>query len=416
MNSPVNHCTGCTACVPVCQQNAIKMDYDKNGFYVAIIGENCVKCGECTHFCNEIDYIKKVIDRKRKPKTFLAWSKEPASNEIGNSGGLFYTIANYWIENNGVVAAPVYDHEFVPKYSIASKKEEILNQAWSKFVQSQAGDIFPQIREMLVNNIPVLFVGAPCQVKGLYAYLGGDNKNLFTVQFPCIGMPPVWFHQEYLKDLTGCELSDISDYFGEILHGQKRIMKVVLKDGTSVIEDASRSVYTKAWNSFCTISDACCQCADNIAPVCADWTWGNFWYMRPVKQKGQNGHSTIPGKYSMLLVHSTKGEQILRKISPRMSVSEKSYMEACVGHLMFQAPSFRHLIYRKFVKSERRKNFQKAWTSGSFSALKEQFFVLSDESSFRIASRISVGVKRYIWNAIFIIQKMMNFVYAIFRK
>lgn len=367
-------------------------------------------------FCNGIDYIKKVIDRKRKPRTFLAWSQEPASNEIGNSGGLFYTIANYWIEKNGVVAAPAYDHEFVPKYSIASKKEEILDQAWSKFVQSQVGDIFPQIREKLINNIPVLFVGAPCQVKGLYAYLGGDNRNLFTVQFPCIGMPPAWFHQEYLKNLSGCELADISNYFGEILYGQKRIMKIVLKDGTSIIEDASNSVYTKAWNSFCTISDACSQCTDNIAPVCADWTWGNPWYMRPVRYKEKSGHSVGREKYSMLLVHSTKGEQMLQKLSSQISFCEKSYTEACVGHLMFQAPSCRHIIYHKFVKSERRENFQKVWRNSSFSDLKEQFFVLSDEHAFQIASKMSLRMKRYIWNVVLTLQKMINFVYAIIGK
>ena len=45
-------CCGCTACLAICPQQAIKMVEDEEGFeYPKIVEEKCVGCGMCLKIC-----------------------------------------------------------------------------------------------------------------------------------------------------------------------------------------------------------------------------------------------------------------------------------------------------------------------------------------------------------------------------
>ena len=47
-----NQCCGCTACYSICPKNAIKMEYDEEGFlYPSINADLCVDCGMCKSVC-----------------------------------------------------------------------------------------------------------------------------------------------------------------------------------------------------------------------------------------------------------------------------------------------------------------------------------------------------------------------------
>ena len=407
--SPIDHCVGCTACLKVCKHNALSMGKDEQGFYVALKNEQCTSCGDCTSFCAHRNDVKSFLKRRKKPKTYAAWSKNNALHQTGNSGGLFSTIALKWIEEGNVVAAPVYNEEFVPQYILANTAEMVEKQAWSKFVQSEVGDIYSQIQKVISNGKKVLFVGAPCQVKGLYAYLGEDHSALLTVQFPCIGMPVQWFYQDYLKDLTGKNLSEIREVYGEVLDAetQKRVMKCVTSQGEVICEAAHSSVYVKAWNTFLTVNDACCRCTDNIAPVCADFTWGNFWYLGSIKPLRVDFEKYKHG-CSMLLCHSEKADSFFSELYNDIETYERSYTEAASGHTMFQSSATKHLLMKKYVNSERRKNFQNQLRYRKYDALKQDFFEKTDAASLNAAAKVNPKFKGYIWRMLYYVQKVLN--------
>ena len=46
----------------------------------------------------------------------------------------------------------------------------------------------------------VLYSGTPCQIAGLYSYLGKDYAELTTVDLVCHGTPPYKLFYEYIKD------------------------------------------------------------------------------------------------------------------------------------------------------------------------------------------------------------------------
>ena len=60
----------------------------------------------------------------------------------------------------------------------------------SKYVQSNIGDIYRTVKSLLEKGQYVLFSGTPCQVAGLYGFLGHeDYENLLTCDFVCHRLP-----------------------------------------------------------------------------------------------------------------------------------------------------------------------------------------------------------------------------------
>jgi hypothetical protein len=405
-----SQCIGCGACLDVCQNRALIFEKDENGFTKAFRSERCIGCGACTRFCKERDIVKVSLPRRKMPLTYAAWAKQKETHSVGNSGGIFMALAQEWIRSGGVVAAPRYDANFVPRFFCAKTEEEIKSQAWSKFVQSETGPIFREIKSYLQKAIRVLFVGAPCQVKGLYGYLNGDCGGLLTVQFPCIGMPPQWFYQEYLKDLAGCALSGIQAVYGEVLDNSgEREMRCVLEDQSIVTESAKSSIYVRAWNSFLCVDDNCCRCRDNIAPVCADMTWGNFWYLGELK-KFDVRKEKYRDECSMLLIHSEKAEKVICAMKDVLALFPRPYCEAEIGHTMFQCPASEHLLMRRYVGSLRRERFQKEWKTKDWVHLKRLFFDEKKQASgsFAVAANLSQKQKAIIWQMLYYYHKILR--------
>ena len=64
----------------------------------------------------------------------------------------------------------------------------------AKLVQSDMGECFQQVRYYLDRGMDVFFTGTPCQVDGLYRFLGESPERLLTADVLCSGVPSpgVW--------------------------------------------------------------------------------------------------------------------------------------------------------------------------------------------------------------------------------
>lgn len=85
-----------------------------------------------------------------------------------------------------------------PKHIGISKKSELWRLKGSKYVQSDMGTVYYDIRQQLENEITVLFSGTPCQVSSLKKYLGKEYTNLYTIDIICHGVPSIKLFQDYL--------------------------------------------------------------------------------------------------------------------------------------------------------------------------------------------------------------------------
>lgn len=185
-----DECCGCEVCTNACPINIISMEENVEGFYYPTIDKDkCLKCGICKRVCPII------TEKKRNGSAKLEGYAGSSLNEkiINNSasGGMFSLVVDEWvkkIEGEYLISGVIYDADFRGVHHIlSSKKEDILKMRTSKYVQSRKKDVYQKVKESLEKDVSVLFSGTPCEVAGLYSYLGARPKKLTTIDIICQG-------------------------------------------------------------------------------------------------------------------------------------------------------------------------------------------------------------------------------------
>ena len=123
-----------------------------------------------------------------------------AVRKDSTSGGAFTAIAEYVLEGGGVVYGAAMDGHQHLRHIPCFRKEDLWQLRGAKYVQSDLDGVFREIREALKTR-PVLFSGTPCQVDGLYRFLGCRPENLTTCDLVCHGVPSpgVWEDEVYRR-------------------------------------------------------------------------------------------------------------------------------------------------------------------------------------------------------------------------
>lgn len=205
-------CSGCTACYNKCPNNAISMQFDDDGFLYPVIDESkCTKCGLCQKICPAINpEIRCNKQQFKKPDTFAAYNADEKIRLNSASGGMFSVFADWVLEQNGYICATAFDNNFKQlRHIITNDKKDLDKLRSSKYVQSELGDNFKKIEELLKQDNHFLFVGTPCQVAGLNAFLGQNYEKLLTIDLLCSCVNPPKLLDEYIKYVTQNENSQI---------------------------------------------------------------------------------------------------------------------------------------------------------------------------------------------------------------
>lgn len=272
-----SYCTGCTACKQICRHNAIEMCYDEYGhLYPKVLKDKCVMCNLCEKVCPVSHKLQ--FDKPLQLQSYAAYTKNQKQRNTSTSGGIFSILSEYTINNDGIVYAARFDEKYHIRHSSFSSMDEIEPFKGSKYAQSDLSNIFIEIRNYLIKNKLVLFVGCPCQVAGLKSFLSKDYENLITCDFICmsISSPKIW--EEYLK------------YFWNV----NNITKIVFKDKVNgwhhgywkmLIEDDKGKHYSE-WENDPFFSSyikrlsarpSCFNCAFRQVSHISDFTISDCW-------------------------------------------------------------------------------------------------------------------------------------------
>lgn len=125
---------------------------------------------------------------------YAAKLRDESERLLSQSGGIFVAISDWVLDKGGVVYGCILTDDFKAKHIRASDKNTRDLMRGSKYIQSQLGDVFSNVKLDLQEGKLVLFSGTSCQVSGLRNFLGKKYNNLLCVDIICHGTPSpsVW--------------------------------------------------------------------------------------------------------------------------------------------------------------------------------------------------------------------------------
>lgn len=325
-----NECTGCAACENICPVGAITMGSDSSGFCYPRINEKCIDCGNCERICKKRLHLSN--QNNRRPDTYAAWSKDEKLRYTSTSGGAFTTLANYIIQQGGVVYGARYNDVMLVEHAKAEDVLHLEKLKQSKYIQSKIGYVYKDMQKELSKGRIVAFVGTPCQVAGALAYLGKEYDNFYTIDFICRGVNSPKAFRYWLDEI---ELKEnkraIGVWFKYKINGWKkspRCTRIDFDDGTHKVYDQENNLYMKGYlSSNLYIRPSCGNCSFKGVPRNSDITLADFW---KVDKQMDDDQGT-----SMLLLNSEKGKLWFENIKDKLIFHKREFEEIFEGNACF---------------------------------------------------------------------------------
>lgn len=316
-----NECTGCGACFNKCPANAIRMEENQEGFLFPRIDENtCIHCGLCLAACplKKIDY-----NNSDNPECYAAYAPDNIRQD-SSSGGIFVLMAKYILEAGGAVCGASYseDYKYV-EHIIISDVNDIRRLQSSKYVQSDTGKIYQKIERLLKADHYVLFTGCPCQVAGLYKYLGKEYPKLYTVDLVCHGVPSPKAYRKFVEQRIQ-EHGNIKylSFRDKTTYGWTHSTVIKFEDGFEYKKYRTESSYMNGFLNLLTLRKSCGQCPFARIPRVGDVTLADFWNIDKYNKKYDDKKGT-----SIVLINNSKGKDLFEKVESEMKLYEAVPLE-----------------------------------------------------------------------------------------
>ena len=375
-------CVGCSACEQICPKDAIKMIYNEEGFLYPVIDNTlCVNCGICNQVCPTYQDEHRQANRTC---AYQGYSKDEMTVKNSSSGGAFSIMAEYTLENNGIVFGVKFDKK-TKEVVYTSTDECVLDEIRrSKYVTPNPKNTFSRVKHELISGRNVLYCGLPCHIEGLYRFLGKEYKNLVTCDFICGGVPSERFFKEHLEALEMKYKSTVKDVnFRAKLYGWKdHSIKITFDNGKTYCRHANADSFFRGYLVKPYQRDCCYMCNYRLKHY-ADLTIADYW-------GGANENKNNKG-VSMVIVNTNNGYDFAQKTL----ISSGEMFE----ELKLEKTSYAFSEQKeRFLKGiENKKTFMKVYEKHGFEkAAKKLYF--KDEMIVRIKVFIKQIMGKYSVN------------------
>ncbi|MGL4876097.1 MAG: Coenzyme F420 hydrogenase/dehydrogenase, beta subunit C-terminal domain [Clostridium sp.] len=293
-------CVGCGSCEAVCPTKIIFMEKNKEGFsYPEVKKDNCIKCDLCNKVCPAL--VKNI--NRSETSGFAVQLKEINLLKECSSGGAFAGIAQEVLKKGGLV------------YGVASIKKELryirienLGNLrlilGSKYYQCDIEkETYKEIEDISKEKL-ILVSGTPCQISAFKNNTKINQKNLFTFEILCQGIPSKKvidiFNQEKERK-SGKKIKKHSFRSKDRYVGRNYLNKYEYEDGEVEYYEGEKDQLSLSFQRQIFLRNSCYKCKYSNKERVADFTGGDLW-----KYDLKNKNIEFRDGVSILLCNNTK--------------------------------------------------------------------------------------------------------------
>lgn len=376
---PKEKCTGCTACMNVCAHQAINIQPDACGFTYPIINQDaCVDCGLCAKTCP----VNSPLHLQSIKECYAVTVKDEKELLSCSSGGAATAFSQYVVKQGGVVYGCSGTN---PRHVRHIRVDDLVGidlLKGSKYVQSNLGECFIQIKADLHSYPMVLFIGTPCQVAGLKNYLHKDYTNLITIDLVCHGVPSQKMLNENISYYCS-EDEDVEVFF------RRKILKLkspqiqfgwLLKKQYAykeIFKPYNKDYYMFGFLRCLIFRENCYSCSYAQQHRVGDLTLCDFWGLQP-----DAGFSIGKG-VSAVLVNNERGAQFFESVRDMFIWKNRDIIEATRWNGQLNHPCEKPKNYHRFIHLYTNGSLKKAMVKAYIS-----FYITDLLNNWRIILRL----------------------------
>jgi coenzyme F420-reducing hydrogenase beta subunit len=354
---------------------------DAEGFlYPSIARDGCNNCDLCRSVCpvlNPPSHVGVLDD----PITIAAYNDDETIRKQSSSGGVFSALAREIINRGGKVYGAGFDSAFALRHMGVDNLQDLHKLRGSKYLQSRMGTAYQDIRAELRVNKEILFVGTPCQIAGLNAFLGRTYDNLLTCDLVCHGVPSPKVFTYYLKYLRRKYRAGIRS----ISFRDKRIgwnsysITVAFVNGKVYSQPFTRDVFMRGFLHNLYLRLSCYECPFVGFPRWGDITLADYWGV-----EGKHPDFGDDKGTSLLFVNTGQGRDFFDEIKDQLT-----YMPSTGEYAVAHNPS----ITGSYSVPARRAAFFKDLQRLPFGSIMYKYALVPIP---RCILRVGMAVKRFV--------------------
>lgn len=319
---PPDNCFGCFACLNICGKNAISMHENYEGFlYPQIDSELCTDCRKCEIVCPALNNIQNPNNAVEKPDAFAAIHCDDQIRKDSSSGGIFSALASTVLTDSGVVFGVSLEKDLSLRHIAIKTIEALPKLQGSKYFQAAVGSAYQQVKQELHFKRQVLFSGTPCQIAGLYGFLGGQRSdpNLITIDLICHGVPSPKVFRKYIQECENNRYGKTIDVsFRDKRSGWKSysvttVMEYNLEEAANGSKNNRKrysktlhqDLFMRAFLQNICLRPSCHSCDYARFPRIADITLADYWGVSHIHPEMDDNKGT-----SLVLLNSERGRSL----------------------------------------------------------------------------------------------------------
>ena len=359
----VKDCTGCFSCLNICETNAIQVRIDKLSgfFYPSIDQSKCHDCGYCRSICPIENRPTRSIPRDSdafdyRNHCYAVKSLDVAVRKASTSGGVFSELATFVLSEGGKVYGAAYDSDMSVVHIGIDKIEDLYRLQKSKYVQSDICGIYNNILQDLILGKTVFFVGCPCQVAGIYAFLQNDFPNFYTAEFICMGVNSPMAYRAWLSELEEKYQSPIEYiWFKDKEKGWRQSpfsTRVKFHNGQSIVFDEKDNYFMKGYlQGGLFVRGSCTRCHFMGEDRIGDIVIGDYW--------GRNTDLQDIDGTSVVILMRSHGKQLFGNILNKIEYRKIAYDDVLINNPRYSTPIYEYPQSKQFFEDLSSESFSK---------------------------------------------------------